>query len=433
MNRLIDRRLNGRGKSTVNRERFLRCFKTQVRAEVKRMVGERKVEEMDRGGKVHLPKKDIAEPSFGFGRGGDRDFVLPGNREYLAGDRIPRPGGSGDGSGGGSGSGGGDDDGNGAGPGTGDGREEFVFSLSREEFMSIFFDDLELPHLIRTHLGSTEQVRSIRAGYTTQGSPSNLSVRRTLGNALARRIALGGALMQEVAALEAALEAAVAEGRDGDSARIREELERLRARRASLPYLEELDLRYRNRVLRPEPVARAAMFCLMDVSASMDETKKDLAKRFFTLLYLFLTRKYKQVELIFIRHTENAEEVDEDTFFHDPKSGGTVVFSALELMDRIRRERYAEDWNVYTAQASDGDAFGSDPAKSARFLREILLPATRYYAYIELGPEESVHPSTLWAEYAVLAEELDNFAMRRAERRESIYPVFRDLFSKEIQ
>jgi len=86
MNRLIDRRLNARGKSTVNRERFLRRYKTQIRAEVKRMVGERKVEEMDRGGDVHLPKKDIAEPNFGFGRGGQREFVLPGNREYVAGD-----------------------------------------------------------------------------------------------------------------------------------------------------------------------------------------------------------------------------------------------------------------------------------------------------------------------------------------------------------
>ena len=163
----------------------------------------------------------------------------------------------------------------------------------------------------------------------------------------------------------------------------------------------------------------------------MDENKKDLAKRFFTLLYLFLTRKYTQVELVFIRHTECAEEVDEDTFFHDPRSGGTVVFTALELMEKIRRERYAEDWNLYAAQASDGDAFGSDPAKSARFLRQTALPQTRYYAYIELTEEELIRASTLWAEYALLAEELDNFAMARAARRENIYPVFRNLFSKE--
>src|SRR4051812_50195861 len=111
MNRLIDRRLNGRGKSTVNRERFLRRYKTQIRAEVKRMVGERKLKDIDNGGDVHLPKKDIAEPHFNFGYGGEREFVLPGNKEYVAGDKIPRPGGGGSSSGGGF-------RGRGAGPGT---------------------------------------------------------------------------------------------------------------------------------------------------------------------------------------------------------------------------------------------------------------------------------------------------------------------------
>ena len=127
-----------------------------------------------------------AEPNFGFGHGGEREFVLPGNREYVAGDKIPRPGG------GGSGSGGGSEAGEGA-----ETQDEFVFSLSREEFLDIFFDDLELPRLIRTQLSTAEQFKSVRAGYTTVGSPSNLSVPRTLGNALARRIALGGALRRD--------------------------------------------------------------------------------------------------------------------------------------------------------------------------------------------------------------------------------------------
>jgi len=421
MNRFIDRRLNGSGKSTVNRQRFLRRYKTQVRAEVKRMVGERKIEDMDRGGEVHLPKKDIAEPNFGFGHGGEREFVLPGNREYIAGDRIQRPGGAGGGSG------------SGAEGGAADSQDDFVFSLSREEFLDIFFDDLELPRLTRTQVGTTDQFKSVRAGYTTQGSPSNLSVKRTLGNALARRIALRGALKQQVATLEAVLAMAAIDGHDRESAQAAEELEQLRSRGSALPFLEELDVRYRNRVLRPQPVARAAMFCLMDVSASMDENKKDLAKRFFTLLYLFLSRKYRHVELIFIRHTDDAEEVDENTFFHDTKSGGTVVCSALELMEKIRAERYADNWNVYAAQASDGDAFGSDPAKSARFLRETLLPATRYYAYLELAEAESMRSSNLWVEYEFLAKDLDNFAMKRAANRENIYPVFRELFSRETQ
>ncbi|MEO7725752.1 MAG: YeaH/YhbH family protein, partial [Burkholderiales bacterium] len=377
---------------------------------------------MDRGGVVHLPKKDIAEPNFGFGQGGEREFVLPGNREYVAGDRIARP------NGGGSGNGNGADEGGGT-----DTQDDFVFSLSREEFLDIFFDDLELPRLTRTQLGSTDQLRSVRAGFTTQGSPSSLSVRRTLGNSLARRIALRGALKQQAASLETELATAVIDGRDRESGAAAEALERVRSRGAALPFLEELDVRYRNRTLRPQPIARAVMFCLMDVSASMDENKKDLAKRFFTLLYLFLSRKYQHVELVFIRHTDDAEEVDENTFFHDTKSGGTVVYSALELMERTRADRYGDNWNVYAAQASDGDAFGSDPAKSARYLREVLLPATRYYAYIELAEEEIIRPSNLWAEYEVLAHESDNFAMSRAARRENIYPVFRDLFTREVQ
>jgi len=212
------------------------------------------------------------------------------------------------------------------------------------------------------------------------------------------------------------------------------QLDRLHRRRNRLPFLDEVDLRYRNRVWKPEPIARAVMFCLMDVSASMDEDKKDLAKRFFTLLYLFLTRKYGEVDLIFIRHTDDAEEVDEDTFFHNTRSGGTVVYSALELADTIRAERFASGWNVYAAQASDGDAFGADPARSARFLREKLLPATRYYTYLELAaPDSQDHSSTLWAEYERVAEASANFAMRHATKREEIYPVFRELFKKESQ
>ena len=99
------------------------------------------------------------------------------------------------------------------------------------------------------------------------------------------------------------------------------------------------------------------MFCLMDVSGSMTEHMKDLAKRFFMLLYIFLKRRYKHVEVVFIRHTHEAQEVDEETFFHSPRDrrhGG---------VDRARgdargssTERYSpDDWNIYAAQASDGD------------------------------------------------------------------------------
>ena len=413
---LIDRRVNARGKSAINRERFLRRYKEHIRGAVQRMVARRSIKDMASGGEVSIPVRDIREPSFRHGAGGDREIVSPGNREFAKGDKLRRPDG-GAGGGGGTGAGGGDS------------VDEFTFSLSREEFLNIFFEDLELPRLARTVLGKVERTKLERAGYTTEGAPCNLSVIRTLQSALGRRVALSGAIgsrMEELRA-EADDDAADSERR----AEVEAELEALGARQARVPFLETLDLRYRNRVLRPMPVARAVMFCLMDVSASMDENKKDLAKRFFTLLYLFLTQKYEHVDLVFVRHTEHAEEVDEDTFFNDPGSGGTVVLSALELMHKIVNERYsASSWNIYAAQASDGDAFGADGGGSARFLEESILPLTRYFAYVEVPDSAEARTSALWTAYDAISHD-GRFAMRRVTRREEIYPVFRELFRKE--
>lgn len=416
MNSLIDRRLNGRNKSAVNRERFLRRYKDQIRKAVRDMVQERSIEEMDQGGEINLPAKDISEPSFRYGKGGDREMVHPGNREFAKGDQIDRPRGEGEG----------DPDE----PGEGESVDSFSFSLSREEFLNLFFEDMELPHMVRTDLGDANQNKWRRAGYTTTGSPSTLSVGRTLRTSLSRRIALGGPDRQALHEAEGRLERADADGLSADDkAALLAEIADCRARLARIPFLDSLDLRYRNRVVEPAPIARAVMFCLMDVSGSMDENKKDLAKRFFTLLYLFLSRKYEKVDLVFVRHTDNAEEVDEQAFFHDPKSGGTVVLSALELMHEIVTERYASGWNVYAAQASDGDSFGADAAKSARYLSEKLLPLSRYYAYIEIPDVDEMRKSSLWAEYE--RETAKNFAMRRIRERREIYAVLHDLFKKE--
>jgi uncharacterized sporulation protein YeaH/YhbH (DUF444 family) len=371
---------------------------------------------MVQGGQVKVPAKDISEPRFRHGQGGDWEMVHPGNKEFVTGDRIPRPSG---------GSGGG-----GSEPGSGESVDDFAFGLSREEFLNIFFEDLELPNLMRTTLAEAEQKKLVRAGYVKDGTPSNLSVPRTMKTALARRIALGRPLEDELEALCIQLVVARREGRAHQELEAR--IAELEGRLKRLPFLDDVDLRYRHRVAVPAPTARAVMFCLMDVSASMDERKKDLAKRFYTLLYLFLTRKYERVDLVFIRHTDEAEEVDEDTFFYDRRSGGTVVLSALELMKTICQARYpVSEWNIYAAQASDGDAFGADAGKSARFLEDELLTITRYFAYIEVPEEDGARRSSLWVEYEELAEGCDNFAMRRVAHPSEIYPVFRDLFSRE--
>jgi uncharacterized sporulation protein YeaH/YhbH (DUF444 family) len=308
--------------------------------------------------------------------------------------------------------------------------DDFVFSLSREEFLDIFFEDLELPRLLRTALGQAVQPKFIHAGFVSEGAQCNLAVLRTLKTALGRRIALSAAIREKLRDARERLQRAQNEGNTEAIAELEAEIVVLEKRLTRVPYLDELDLRFRNRVAVPAPISRAAMFCLMDVSASMDENRKDLAKRFFALLYLFLSRKYEHVDVVFIRHTDEPEEVDENTFFHDTRSGGTVVLTALELAHRIACERYAGGgWNLYLAQASDGDAFGSDAGKSARFVEQNLLPMLRYFAYIEVCDADSSHASSLWAGYETV--EKVNFAKRRVGQRAEIYPVFRDLFKKE--
>ncbi len=420
---IIDRRLAGKNKSIGNRERFLRRYKEQVKEAVKRAIDGRGIRDIERGEDIRIPKKDISEPVFGHGQGGIRETVHPGNREYVQGDRIQRPqGGQGSGSGKGQAS------------DQGEGEDDFVFALSKEEFMQVFFEDLALPHLVRTQLAEVPEWKSHRAGFSSDGTPNNLHVVRSMRGALGRRIALGAGTRAELAELEErlaqcrraplphddALRAEIAE-LDG---RITE----LRARLERIPYLDPIDLRFRSRVRVPVPTSKAVMFCLMDVSGSMDEARKELSKRFFILLYLFLTRHYEKIELVFIRHHTQAQEVDEEAFFHARETGGTVVSSALILMEEIIRARYSpSEWNIYGAQASDGDNWHHDSGRCRQILDEQILPLVRYYAYVQVAEAEQ----NLWEEYTQLLDPHPNFAMRKVSDAADIYPVFRDLFKKE--
>jgi len=421
LQQIIDRRLAGKNKSIGNRERFLKRYQVQLRDAVRKAVDKRGIRDLEQGEDIHLPKRDIKEPVFSHGSGGAREMVHPGNQEYVRGDRIERPqGGSASGSGSGQA---GDSEG---------GDDDFVFHLTKEEFMQIFFDDLALPRMQRTQLAETPEMKSHRAGYSNAGTPSNLSVIRSMRGAIGRRVAIGAGSRAELARLEAVLEAMPLPDADVAAAAERELLQAkigaLRMRLARIPYLDPIDLRFRNRVRTPVPTAKAVMFCLMDVSGSMDEARKDLSKRFFILLYLFLTRHYEKIDIVFIRHHTQAQEVDEENFFRARETGGTVVSSALVLMDEIITARYPPgDWNIYAAQASDGDNWHHDSGRCRELLTESLLPKCRYFAYVQVAEEEQ----NLWEEYVRLQELQRHFAMRKVTQASQIYPVFRDLFKAE--
>jgi uncharacterized protein len=412
---IVDRRLNPGSKSLENRQRFLRRAKALVQGAVKKSSQERDIKDVLEGGEVSIPLDGMNEPRFRR-EGGTRDMVLPGNKKFIEGDMLPRSG---------------EGRGKASDPGEGDSEDAFRFVLSRDEFVDLFLDDLELPDLAKRKLAEAEGEGIRRAGYSTSGSPANISVSRTVRLALARRVALRRPRPEQIAELEA-------EAADCDEARRAElmaEIDALKAKLQRIPFIDPIDIRYRRFETTPKPVAQAVMFCLMDVSGSMTEHMKDLAKRFYMLLYVFLKRRYRHVEIVFIRHTDRAEEVDEETFFHGPASGGTLVSSALQAMHDIVRSRFRpSDWNIYAAQASDGDNSSSDGEVAGRLLTEMILPVSQFFAYLEVG-ESGGHTfdlsdSSLWSLYQRLRADGAPLSMRKVSDRSEIFPVFHDLFHR---
>jgi uncharacterized sporulation protein YeaH/YhbH (DUF444 family) len=412
---IVDRRLNPRGKSLENRQRFLRRAKALVQRAVKQSSQNRDIQDVLEGGEVSIPLDGMGEPRFRRGDGGIRDRVLPGNKKYAEGDVLPR-----------SGSGGGRP----KEAGEGEGEDAFRFVLTREEFVDLFLDDLELPDLAKRRLAETEQEAPRRAGYSVSGSPANISVSRTMRLAMARRVALRRPRPEDIEELEKELAACEDEALRAD---LEGSIAALKSKLKRIPYIDPIDIRYRRFENEPKPVAQAVMFCLMDVSGSMSEHMKDLAKRFYMLLYVFLTRRYRHVEIVFIRHTDQAEEVDEETFFRSPATGGTLVSSALEAMRQIVVSRYRpDDWNIYAAQASDGDNSYTDGAATEQLLMNAILPACQYFAYLEVGEEGSgsMSDSALWSLYQRLRSEGALLSIRKVSRRSEIFPVFHDLFHR---
>src|SRR5271165_513150 len=238
MAQFVDRRLNPRDKSLGNRQRFLRRTRAEVKRAVDKAVAERSIADAGKGGSVSIPTDGIGEPQFHLSREtGEHEHVLPGNKEFVAGDHIEKPRG-----GGGSG-------GQGKDAGAGSGEDPFTFALSESEFLDILFEDLELPDLLKTSLKDTSAREFRRAGYTSDGTTPNLAVLRTMRASLSRRLALRRPFSAEIERLEADLAALrTKEGPEvADRLRIAElysELDRLKRRQRAIPFIDPIDVRY---------------------------------------------------------------------------------------------------------------------------------------------------------------------------------------------
>ena len=422
---IIDRRKNDKGKSTVNRQRYVRRVKDQVRQAVKKTIRDSNIKDITSsdGKEIKIKRKGLTQPHFSHDEGGVVDRVHPGNKEFNQGDRIARP--PKDKQGGGKGD---------ASP-DGEGEDSFVFHLTRDEFLDIFFEDLELPNLIKKNITKVDEWVNRRAGFAVDGTPSRLNIERSMRQAKTRRMALRTPKKKKLRELEEELKTLLAEDDNEKNHTRISELESLiaalRRKIKAVPFIDDVDLRYNRWEKVPIPATQAVMFAIMDVSGSMGEWEKEMSKRFFMLLYMFLFRNYERVDIVFIRHHTIAKEVDEEEFFYSKETGGTIVSSSLRLMKDIIAERYnPQQWNIFACQASDGDNWPDDSLESIELLRS-MLQYIQYYAYVEVDRMGGRSTSDLWPYYSQVESSNDNFAMQIISDVTEIYPVFRGLFERK--
>lgn len=429
-NTIIDRRKNPGGKSSGNRQKFLKRTKDEIRKSIHDKMGDRSIKGSGDDQDVTITRKGIHEPQFGHkSDSGSRDIVLPGNEDFVEGDLLqkPQPGAGGGGP---------------QGSPEGESEDDFQFALSNDEFVNILFEDLELPHMISKENKMVEKMETHRSGYTNEGNPAQLNLEKSMINSMGRRIALQKPKLKKIRELEALLE----EEKDEDKRlELEEEIRSLRIRARAVSFIDPVDLRYNNFTSSPKPSSQAVVFFVMDVSASMTQEHKDLAKRFFMLLNLFISRKYKRVDAVFIRHHIQAKEVDEEEFFTGRESGGTVVSSAFELAKDIMDERYSpSEWNIYFAQASDGDNWSDDNPKLLEMLQKDILPVTQFFSYIEVGEPRGISSASAWGGatggyisqqlfnvYEGIVKSNANMIKERVQKVSDVYPIFRKIFAKD--
>ena len=437
-NTIIDRRKNGDlrqpgSKSSNNRQKFIKRTKKEIRKSIHDTLGKRSIKGSGDAQDVVINRKGIDEPQFSHNpQTGSRDIVLPGNKEYVEGDLLQKPKG-------GAGSGGAP----GKASNEGIGEDEFGFALSNDEFVNILFEDLELPHMISKENKAVQRYEISRSGYTTDGTPAQMNLEKSMVNSLGRKIALKTPKLKKIKELQEELDnldkffyKTTKEQKEATEEwkryqEIEEEIRKLRIRANAVSFVDPVDLRYNNFTKKPAPISQAVVFFIMDVSASMTEQHKDLAKRFFMLLNLFVSRKYKRVECVFIRHHIQAIECSEDEFFNSRDNGGTIVSSAFKLSREILADRYSpNEWNIYFAQASDGDNFDHDNEELKDIIANDILPITQYFSYIQVGIKRHgyYNSGNLLQEYVPLQAQHKNMVTKHIEDTSDIYPVFREIF-----
>jgi uncharacterized sporulation protein YeaH/YhbH (DUF444 family) len=386
-----------------SRKKFIRRYKDQIKDRLRESIDANGIKDIAGKRKVRVVTKSLDEPSYGYDPlTGRREYVGNENQDKNKGDTYQKK----------------PQDSKDAASGAGKGEDEygdFTFDLRKEELLDILFEDMHLPDYIKQGLKTDTLTKLIRRGHAVDGIPVNINPVKTIMASMARKIAFKGATAKAI-----------------EEAETEEEKEELRNKKA--PYLEDSDLRYKRYETQEEPIRHAVMIMLMDVSGSMTAKDREMAKKFFLLLFLFLEKAYTSVDMRFITYTTTAKEVNEFEFFNGRRFGGTSLEAATILVRDVISEYDCDKNNIYLAHVSDGDVLSDETQAIARNYDEGILPYVQYVAYLELvegTPNALASYTYVSSIYLLLKERHRNIGIATATEDCEIFPALKELFKED--
>jgi hypothetical protein len=439
----VDRRKAGRGKSTPNRQKLMKRIRSFIKQSSPTTIGSSTVAGSNTpsySNPVRVAGNALEEPRFAYAKGGVNTMVVNGNPKYNRGDEIDMAG---------------EEQGRGKGQGgPGDsGEDDFIVNIAGDEFLDLFFEDCELPNLTNEKVTEKLDNKRSHAGFSTQGNPAQLSIIRTYKQSLGRRKALTGPYRQEKEEVETRMKLileCVADNPKPETEKLlHEEFDKLEARLIELnrkighiAAFDKVDLRYRKHEHKPLMTVQAVLFMVMDISGSMDQEKKTIARRWFALLYAFIKRRYSTCDLVFVAHTEEALEMSENDFFSTRINGGTMVSPALKMVCDIINDRYdPTQTNIYVSHASDGDNWDSDTDATVEQMDHVMAKV-QHFSYVEVGvpwgygmygaPASATSDTVLWNAYEQVQDSvsIDRISMSQIQTPDKCYEVFKKIFRK---
>ena len=330
-------------RSATDRSRHKKKIEHAIREGIHHIVSDESIIGQDGKKKIKIPVKGIKEYRFVYGENDQNKKVgaAPG-KNIQRGQQIGQSDK--------------EEAGSGNKPGSDEGEEYYEVEITLEELSYYLFDSLKLPDIEKKKFKNIIGEKFKRSGYRSKGIRPRLSKKQTLINKIKRK------------------KKSKLQGTHEDDDRFS---------------FHENDLKYHHIKNKPKEASNAVIFFMMDVSGSMNQNKKFMARAFFFLLYHFLRAKYSNVDIVFISHTTTAKEVSEDEFFTRGEAGGTKISSCLELCLDITNKRYhPASWNIYTFHCSDGDNW-QDDNKKAVLLSGQIKSISQLYCFVEITPEFS--------------------------------------------